>query len=347
MQKVKQCPRCILPETFPGITFNEEGVCNFCLNHKHVAVLGESKLKEILGTERGKVYDCVVPISGGKDSTYILYYAVRILKLRVIAVNYDSGFQSDLAKQNLKNICRILNVPLVVKGANYQNQEKMLAQILRMSEILGTFFHICGNCETNIRTVAINIAKQYEAPFILYGSSLVEEAGSHSFTGMKALAKTMLRTKRNWIELLIHVTKFCFYSVRQRIQMKVPLRYRFIPIGTLSLPNKGIRFVRFFDYVEWNQIDKVSFLEEKLGWRCPDNHPHRFDCLLHCFGNHHWLQQSGITLDGFNYSTMIRENCIKRGEAILAERVARESLGKECVGVIQRVGLKDYKMPQV
>jgi len=64
---MRRCKLCILPETYPGIAFNEEGICNFCLNHKKRSVLGEDELKKVLYSRRGKKYDCVVPVSGEED----------------------------------------------------------------------------------------------------------------------------------------------------------------------------------------------------------------------------------------------------------------------------------------
>lgn len=334
-----------MPETFPKITFNDKGVCNFCLDHKAVRILGETKLREILQADKGGTYDCAVPISGGKDSTYVLYYAIEVLKLKVIAVNYDSGFQSDLARENMQNICRILNVPFVVRKADYENQVKMLREILRISEIVGSLFGICGNCEVNIRTVAMNTAKENKAPLILYGSSRYEETGIHSFEGIRSFITKI--SKRNIVKLLYHVSGYSFYSIRQRMQMKVPIRYRFVPIKSVPFPKKGIRVINFYDYIEWDSIDKGSFLKEKLGWKSPGDHAHRFDCLLHCLGNHKWLKECGISTDGFNYSTMIRGNRMKREDALLIERAVEERLEKECLETIEKIGLKDYKMPEI
>jgi tRNA(Ile)-lysidine synthase TilS/MesJ len=348
MEETKRCSRCILPETFPGIAFNEQGVCNFCSNHRTVSVLGEAKLREILHAEKGRTYDCVVPISGGKDSTYVLYYAVKILNLKVIAVNYDSGFQCDLAIANAKHTCDILNVPLVVKKADYKTHAKMLKESLLVSEIVGTFFGTCGNCGVNIRTAAINTAKEYDVPFILEGSSIYEKTGTHFFVGLKGLVMKIpiMKAPRSVLRLLFHMTKYCFYSIRQRIQMKVAIRYRFRPRCSVPFPKK-IGVIHFFDYVEWDTINKVSFLEEKLGWKYPGDHEHRFDCLLHCFISHRWLQDSGISSDGFTYSTLTRENRMKREDAISKEIATKERLEKECLESIEKVGLRDYKMPRI
>jgi len=143
---MKRCKLCILPSSFPNIKFNKDGICDHCLNHKENSYKGKLSLEKIVESYKNKVkkYNCVIPISGGKDNTFILYYAVRILNLKPIAMNYDSDFQTRLAKENVKSICEKLNVPLIIKKTNKINK-KILKEALLISETLGSFFGICGN----------------------------------------------------------------------------------------------------------------------------------------------------------------------------------------------------------
>jgi glucosamine--fructose-6-phosphate aminotransferase (isomerizing) len=345
MNEPKRCSRCILPETFPGIAFDDQGVCNFCSSQRATSVLGEANLRELLHAERGETYDCVVPISGGKDSTYVMYYAVKRLDLRVIAVNYDSGFQSDLARENVIHICNKLNVPLVVARADYGTHLRMLEDMLRVSEIAGTFFHICMNCEVNIRTSAINTAREHHVPFILFGSSEFESIGSHAFLGRKALFKQIPRTRMP--KLAFHLARYSLHSIRQRAQMKVPIRWRFRPMSGVVFPEQKPRIIYFFDYVEWDSMDKVGFLREELGWRSPGDRDDRFDCSLHCFGNHHWLQACGVSVDGFTYSNMIRGNRMQREDGIMKERTVAERIEEDCLKTLERLGLQGNRVPRV
>jgi len=114
---MKRCTKCILPETYPGIEFDEDGVCNECLSsdhHEKDQALGRDQLVErIPSLARGERFDRVIPLSGGKDSTYILYYVVRDLGLGPVAVSCDAGYQAPVAKENVRNACRILSVPIV------------------------------------------------------------------------------------------------------------------------------------------------------------------------------------------------------------------------------------------
>lgn len=125
-----------MPYTFPGITFNDNGVCNFCqqkpLTYKKQ---GKDKLLKLMKSVKHKgKYDCVVPLSGGKDSTHILFYAKRKMDLKPIAVNYDSGFQSETARRNVRITCKALNIPLHIKGPKASIQEKIIREILLVSE---------------------------------------------------------------------------------------------------------------------------------------------------------------------------------------------------------------------
>jgi hypothetical protein len=264
--------------------------------------------------------------------------------MKVIAVNYDSGFQSEFAKVNMKNSCKRLGVPLVIMKIDVENQKKMLRESLHMSEALRTFFSMCGNCEANIRVATINVARKYEVPVILYGSSATEDMGAPPFIGIGGfISKTLTRNVADIARVLFHGAKYCYHNIRQRIEMNIPLKYKFVP-GQLvpcqiPFPKEGVERINFFDYVRYELSTKVDTIKDYLGWKSPSDRPHRFDCLLHCFVNHHWLQASGISLDGYNYSTLIRENLMERAKAILLEEIIEERLEDECLEMMRKIGL--------
>jgi tRNA(Ile)-lysidine synthase TilS/MesJ len=116
---MKRCSRCLLPETYPNIRYNGDGVCNYCLSYTPIEYKGEPKLEELLDTylnrtrNKGEKYDCVVAVSGGRDSTFMLYELVEAYDMKVLAYNYDNGFVSEQAKLNLKRMTDALGVDLV------------------------------------------------------------------------------------------------------------------------------------------------------------------------------------------------------------------------------------------
>lgn len=350
MKEVKLCAKCILPETLPDISFNEQGVCHLCAENQSISLLGEAKLEEILHSKKGESYDCVVPLSGGKDSTYILYYVTKVLNLRAVAVNYDSAFQADMAIENMKNICAKLNVPLIVNHAGYKLQEKMLKEMMLVSETVGSFHGVCGNCGTNIKTSAINTAKKYKVPFVFLGGSKNED---YHGAGPIRIRKLLTRVpKRTALKILLHFSKYFYLSTRQRMQMKVPLKYRLRPWAYITISYEEPsgtqpRFINFWDYMEWDPLKITKVLEEQLGWKHPGAREGRFDCLLHPLVNHAWLQAYGISADGLIYANLVRSNRFSREDAILRENSIKGTAEKDCREVIEKLGLKPYKMPVI
>ena len=107
-----RCTKCILPETFPGIKFDEQGVCNYCLDYQPMKVLGENELEKVLSQYRnkGERYDCIAPISGGRDSAFVLHQMVEKYKMRTLALTVDSGFILPEGFRNIKRVTEVLNV---------------------------------------------------------------------------------------------------------------------------------------------------------------------------------------------------------------------------------------------
>jgi tRNA(Ile)-lysidine synthase TilS/MesJ len=120
-----RCIKCVLPDNYPGIAFNQEGICNYCITYKERKYHGGHILKEeieyLLNKKRyrNKNYDCLVGVSGGRDSSYLLYYLVKKLNLRVLAYSVDNGFIPEQTKLNMENMCKILNTELIIEEHDY------------------------------------------------------------------------------------------------------------------------------------------------------------------------------------------------------------------------------------
>ena len=121
IRKLRRCTQCILPETFPFISYDNQGVCNYCKNY----VLDKTQktieeLKEIVEPFRSKTGkpDCLVPFSGGRDSTYSLHIVKKELGLNPIAFTYDWGMVTDLARRNIARVCGKLGVENIIVSAD-------------------------------------------------------------------------------------------------------------------------------------------------------------------------------------------------------------------------------------
>jgi glucosamine--fructose-6-phosphate aminotransferase (isomerizing) len=118
--QLRRCTRCVLPETMPFIRFNGEGVCNYCENY---SLLNKNKPKEelynLIRPYIGRSsYDCIVPFSGGRDSSYGLHIIVKELGLKPLTYTYDWGMVTDLARRNISRMCSSLKVENIIVAAD-------------------------------------------------------------------------------------------------------------------------------------------------------------------------------------------------------------------------------------
>lgn len=375
-QRVKRCAKCIMPASHPDYPLDEENICSGCNTYQPCRreLLGEDKLLAVL--RHGKnigVYDALVPLSGGKDSTYILYYAVRKLGLRVMALSYDSCFQVPIAAANIRNACERLNVPLIrvraPQGTAYAITRHQLARGTR----IGQFEWPCANCESILRTVTIRTARQQGISNVLWGSSALESGTNETYRQYRLLGKerrrepsrVVLRMRRALIklwhdphlarriphELYVyigwHSLAVWFYAIVQRLQMRVPFPYVLRPRSVPPFTSRNPRFIHFFDYVAWDSMQIIDTLREQLGWANPPNREARFDCMLHALGNFNILKRNGITSDGINACNFVREGKMEREAALVHELRVAESIRSECHEIAALSGLRDFQMPSL
>ncbi len=140
--KKQVCRRCILDSNIPSISFNNEGICNYCEIHDEMDAQhplnkqGKKELhkiiKEIKAKGKGKKYNCIIGVSGGVDSTYCLYLAKK-LGLRPLAVHMDNGWDSELAVSNIEKTCRKLGVDLETKVLDWEVFKELQLAFLKAS----------------------------------------------------------------------------------------------------------------------------------------------------------------------------------------------------------------------
>jgi hypothetical protein len=121
IQALRRCSKCILPATFPFIDFDAAGVCNYCRGYR---IRNQPKpieeLFELVAPYRSRDGrpDCIIPYSGGRDSTHTLHIAKNVLKLHPIAFTYDWGMVTDLARRNIARVCGKLGVDNILVAAD-------------------------------------------------------------------------------------------------------------------------------------------------------------------------------------------------------------------------------------
>ncbi|GAG05085.1 unnamed protein product, partial [marine sediment metagenome] len=148
MIDIRRCNKCILPATYPNIRFDKHGICNFCLaaskDKKVSGKKSKSDLDRIIKTYKGKSskYDVIVGLSGGKDSSYVAYYLKTEYDVKILGMNYDIGYRSTYATQNLETLVDKLEIDLFTVRPNTSFLKELFAHFLRER---GEFCSVCNN----------------------------------------------------------------------------------------------------------------------------------------------------------------------------------------------------------
>ena len=126
----KICKRCVSDSSISSLELDSNGICQYCKIHDEMELeypLNKDSFSELLTIckkikldGKNKSYDCVVGVSGGKDSSYLLYLVKEKLQLRPLAVHYDNGFDSDASVSNILRMCEKLDVDLETRVADWE-----------------------------------------------------------------------------------------------------------------------------------------------------------------------------------------------------------------------------------
>jgi hypothetical protein len=126
--RLRRCTRCILPESYPFMEFDEEGVCTYCRRWRPIQVKGKEALLRAVEPYRSKdgSPDVIVAFSGGRDSTYGLHYVKKELGMNPVAFTYDWGMVTDLGRRNQARICGKLGVEHILRSANIPKKRRFI-----------------------------------------------------------------------------------------------------------------------------------------------------------------------------------------------------------------------------
>jgi tRNA(Ile)-lysidine synthase TilS/MesJ len=138
---MKYCTRCLIPDTRPGIQFDEHGVCLPCINFEKIKTTDwnqrKKELEELCNKHRecnGNYHDCIIAVSGGKDSHFQVYYMKEIMKMNSLLVSNGNFEWTETGRKNLKNFSEFFGCDILILQPN----RKLTKKILRKAfEVVG------------------------------------------------------------------------------------------------------------------------------------------------------------------------------------------------------------------
>jgi hypothetical protein len=315
----------------PGISFNKDGVCNYCADYRKQTLKGEKKLLEIIDRARRSrsEYDCIVNLSGGRDSSYTILKMAKDYGMKVLAVNYRNPFTHPLAVKNIKSIQDILGINLISFSFKPGFHEKVLAHNLAAlikNPDPAMIPMICVSCKLIWKNI-LEIAKSHNIKLIVSGGNLYEQT---------TYKRVLLGGNQN--QSLPGYYKSYVFGLAKRVLAN----YRFLHPQILIPAMRGYLYsnpyspmVRFrgmfinkidlFHYLPWNENEVVGRIRDELNWEYPQSNSGswRFDCRISHLKDFLYMYTLGFTEKDDFYSKLVRENAMSREDAI--KRIIREN----------------------
>jgi N-acetyl sugar amidotransferase len=258
---MKRCTRCGLPETHETIWFDAEGVCNICRQHEFKQqkidwIANKKALDALIEEYRGKYdYDCIVPFSGGKDSTWALYYLVKEYGIKPLVVRFDHGFLRPNLDENVKRVTRRLGVDIMTFTPNWKVVQKLMLQAFLEK---GDF---CWHCHTGIFSYPMRVAIEKKVPLIFWGEPSAEYTSYYSYDQPEEVDEKRFNRSTN---LGISADDM-FVRLGGTVDERELRPYTYPPLKELRALN--YRSVCLGSFIPWDVKAQSEIIQRELGWQ--------------------------------------------------------------------------------
>ncbi len=318
---LKRCSCCVLPETMPFIRFDSDGVCNYCHNYtpRNQPKPFEVLEKLVAPYRKSASPDCIVPFSGGRDSSYGLHLIVKELGMNPVAYTYDWGMVTDLGRRNISRMCSSLGVENIIIAADIElkrkNIRKNLVAWLKKPH-LGMMALLTAGDKHFFRHVE-TVKKQTGISLNLWGVNPLEV--THFKTGFLGVppAFEQRRVYTNGF-----IGQFNYHRRRFWQMLANPSYLNGSLIDTLSGEywrsiHKKTDYFHIFDYWEWDEKQTDEVLAQ-YNWEFANDTPTswRIGDATAAFYNYVYYTIAGFTEHDTFRSNQVREGALTRDKAL-------------------------------
>jgi len=301
MNKFSICTRCVSDTTIKDIVFDDHGVCNFCKLHDifegthPLNETGEQNLEKLIAQikKSGKThtYDCIIGVSGGRDSTYLLYVA-RKLGLRPLAVHVDNGWNNEIAVSNIKAATEILGIDLYTFVLDWEEFKDLQRAFLKAG---------VNDADANFDYVAnsalFRTAYKEKIKYVLNG---------HSF-------RTEGNNSKTWTYIDPRYLKDVYIKYGDDKIKTLPIMSLFEFLYYVLI-NK-IKEIRLLEYIEYDQQKVSELIKNELNWKYYGGH-HHDNTYTQFFQSYYLPVKFNIDKRKNEYSALIRSGQITREHAL-------------------------------
>lgn len=303
----KICTNCVMDTSDSRIVFDANGVCDHCNDfYKNVKpnwLVDENSKKDLLKiinqikeSGKGKEFDCILGLSGGVDSSYMLHVAVKEFGLRPLVFHVDGGWNSELAVHNIQMLVDKLGLDLYTEVINWEEMKDFQLAFFKSG-----LPHLDIPQDHAFVATLYNFAYKYNIKYILNGGNISTECVRNPMEFM--YYGTDMIHLRDIISKFgsIKMETYPFSSV---LRHKIFLRYI-----------KGVKVIKSLNYMPYIKSDALELLEKEYGWKpYPQKH---FESRFTKFYESYWLpERFGFDTRRIQFSSLILTGQMKREEAL-------------------------------
>lgn len=331
---MKMCTRCILPESFPGISFNEKGTCNFCQEFRGIEHLKEKKKEyrerfaQLVEELRGKAaYDALVCYSGGKDSTYTLHVLKEKYNLKVLAFTFDNGFIPEQTFENIRKVSENLSIDHML----FKPRFNTLKTIFRGCAVGNIYPHktlerasaICTSCMGIVKFSALRLALEKNIPLIVYGWSPGQAPIESSvFKNNPAMIRSMQKVVLEPLYKLVGDEIKPYFLDDSHFDNRYSFPYNINPLA-------------FLEYNEEVILQEIA----KFGWQAPKGTDSSTNCLLNSYAIFTHKKQFNFHPYAYEVAKLVREGYLDRESGL--EKIDK-AINEENIALVRnKLEIKD------
>ena len=252
---IKYCNRCCLPETMEGISFDEFGVCTPCRSSEEKMHINwedrESGLLKTLNNHKNqKYYDCILPISGGKDSTFQAHVLVKKYKINPLSVTHGQNWYSREGRYNLENMLQKFDLDHLFFTASRDSIKKSATKSI---DAIGD---ACWHCHVGAGAFVIQTAVKWNLKLMIWGESIAEQDGRGSYYDQKEHS-ALYNVE---VSALIRAEDYDNKNIR-----KNELNQWYYP-SEEKIKESEIRYLHLGDFIFWDEEKQVEFVAKEYEW---------------------------------------------------------------------------------
>lgn len=351
LRKLRRCTRCILPETYPHIAFDTNGVCNYCTHMKPTVVKGQDRntLEKLIegyarsARDTGRDTFCVLPLSGGRDSCYGTHVLVRDFGLKPLTYTYDWGMVTDLARRNIARVCGRLGLENILVSADITQKldyiRRNVSAWLKRPDLGLIPLFMAG--DKHFFSWVNRIKAQNGIDLNIWMMSPLENADFKE--GFAGIAPHWERERTDYLSTTAKLRLLAYYG--QAFLRNPDYINRSIPdtaTGFLSFYVEPRRdYYNLFDFIPWQEDAVNTTIFDAFNWENSPDSPNtwRIGDGTAPFYNYIYCTVAGFTENDTFRSNQIRNGDIDRAtalEKVMVENIPRvDGLDWYC----RRIGL--------